>query len=144
MNPLLRSSAAHVFVGDIDHPMLDTDDLHHLARVLRLRAGSKVTCSDGVGGWRSCEFTGAALSPVEAPDRSTPPPTSHLFVAVPKGDRVDWLVQKATEVGVGRLTFVEIPASSFSGATFRVPAPVQVPSDWTQPPVLVQFRSFSM
>ena len=91
--------------------MLDTDDLHHLARVLRLRAGSKVTCSDGVGGWRSCEFTGATLSPVEAPDRSIPPPVSHLFVAVPKGDRVDWLVQKATEVGVGRLTFVDFERS---------------------------------
>ena len=107
MNPLLRSSAAHVFVADIDHPVLEPDDLHHLARVLRLRTGSKVTCSDGVGGWRSCEFNGAAVSPVEATQRSTPAPVSHLYVAVPKGDRVDWLVQKATEVGVGRLTFVD-------------------------------------
>ncbi|MEY2472342.1 MAG: rRNA (uracil1498-N3)-methyltransferase, partial [Actinomycetota bacterium] len=44
-------AAAHVFVDDVDAPALGADDAHHLARVLRLRAGEEVTVADGRGGW---------------------------------------------------------------------------------------------
>ena len=58
MNPALRSSAAHVFVGSLAAPELDPDDAHHLVRVLRLRDGEPITASDGRGGWRSCTLVG--------------------------------------------------------------------------------------
>ena len=49
MNDDLRRSAAHVFVADIQNPVANDDDMHHLSRVLRLRAGQKVSVSDGRG-----------------------------------------------------------------------------------------------
>ena len=61
MNDDLRRSAAHVFVTDIVDPVLDDDDAHHLTRVLRLRAGQKVSVSDGRGAWRICEWRDGLL-----------------------------------------------------------------------------------
>jgi 16S rRNA (uracil1498-N3)-methyltransferase len=110
VNPLLRGSAAHVFVDDLDDPQLSADDLHHLSRVVRLRAGECVTCSDGRGAWRPCEFSGAGLLPqgaIEHSDRLTP----HVYVAIPKGDRLDWMVQKLTEVGAATITLVDFERS---------------------------------
>ncbi|MFM8482791.1 MAG: RNA methyltransferase PUA domain-containing protein, partial [Actinomycetota bacterium] len=48
-----RSAAAHVCAADVEHPILDEDDIHHLGRVLRLRTGEVVTVSDGHGCWRT-------------------------------------------------------------------------------------------
>jgi 16S rRNA (uracil1498-N3)-methyltransferase len=106
MNPLLRGSAAHVFVELLDDPQLTPDDLHHLGRVLRLRAGAAVTCSDGQGAWRPCEFTGGGLLPTAGIERDEAQ-SVHVYAAIPKGDRLDWMVQKLTEVGVTRLTLVD-------------------------------------
>ncbi len=96
----LRSSAAHVFVDDVDSPELAPDDRHHLERVLRLRVGEDVTVSDGAGRWRTCTF-GAVLEPlgdVRAEARPQPPVT--IALAFTKGQRFDWAVQKLTELGV--------------------------------------------
>ena len=43
MNPVLRSSAAHLFVASLDAPEPDDGDAHHLFRVLRVRGGESVT-----------------------------------------------------------------------------------------------------
>ena len=53
---------------------------------------------------------------------------------------VHWFAS-ASLLAYGRETFVEIPASSFSGATLRPPGLLQDPVDVTQPPVRVQFMS---
>lgn len=102
MNPLLRRSAAHVFVDSLHTPTLNSDDQHHLARVLRLRAGESVSVSDGQGRWRSCRFVSAdVLEPdteIETVDRAAPEIT--IGFALPKGDRPEWIVQKLTEIGV--------------------------------------------
>lgn len=101
----LRRSAAHVLVDDLDDPRMDEPTAHHVLRVLRVRDGSIVTATDGRGSWRACclaagrlDTAGGAIVCVEAPRR---PLT--LAVAMPKGERQDWLVQKATEVGIDRL-----------------------------------------
>ncbi|MDO8390191.1 MAG: RsmE family RNA methyltransferase [Actinomycetota bacterium] len=111
MNPALRSSAAHVFVASVDAPELADDDAHHLLRVLRLRDGETVTVSDGAGAWRSCVIAGAALRPagpsVHEGQRAAPTIAS----AIPKGDRVDWMVQKLTEVGVHGIVFLHCARS---------------------------------
>ena len=102
MNPLLRRSAAHVFVDSLHTPTLNSDDQHHLARVLRLRAGESVSVSDGQGRWRSCRFVSAdVLEPdteIETVDRAAPEIT--IGFALPKGARPEWIVQKLTEIGV--------------------------------------------
>ena len=98
-------AAAHVFVADVDAPVLDDDDLHHLARVLRLRAGEVVTASDGAGRWRACEFADGAALTVAGEVVCTLPPAPAITVgfALTKGERPEWTVQKLTEVGVDRI-----------------------------------------
>ena len=99
------AGAAHVFVDDIDAPTLADDDAHHLARVLRLRAGEEVTVADGRGGWRLCAFAdGARLEPVGAVERVAPPPVAvAVAFALTKGDKPELAVQKLTELGVDRI-----------------------------------------
>ncbi|MBI4882718.1 MAG: 16S rRNA (uracil(1498)-N(3))-methyltransferase, partial [Actinobacteria bacterium] len=111
MNPALRASAAHVFVDDLHSPSLSADDEHHLFRVMRLRSGELVTISDGHGGWRSTVVEDHALAPIgEAVSEASPPPIT-IASAIPKGDRLEWMVQKLTELGVSDMVFVDCERS---------------------------------
>jgi 16S rRNA (uracil1498-N3)-methyltransferase len=108
------AAAAQVFVDDVSSPTLGEDDLHHLARVLRLRAGEEVIASDGAGAWRRTVWTdGASLEPLQG--RSGPggngsvqheaagdPPLTVAF-APTKGERPEWVVQKLTELGIDHI-----------------------------------------
>jgi 16S rRNA (uracil1498-N3)-methyltransferase len=100
----LRRSAAHILVEDPHVPVMDEATAHHVRRVLRVREGEPVTVTDGAGAWRSCRLVGSALEPdgdvVTAP---APRQALTLAVAMPKGERQEWLVQKATEVGIDRV-----------------------------------------
>ena len=58
MNPVLRGSAAHVFVDSLAAPQLSDDDDHHLRRVLRVRESEAITVGDGAGGWVDGEADG--------------------------------------------------------------------------------------
>jgi len=100
----LAGSAAHVFVDDVAAPVLDDADAHHLGRVLRLRGGERVSATDGRGSWRWCRWQDGLLDPdgaVEATQRTQP--EVGVAFAIVKGDRLDWIVQKLTEIGVDRL-----------------------------------------
>lgn len=108
MNEALRRSAAHVLVPDVEQPQLDADALHHMSRVLRLRRGESVTVTDGAGRWRCCVFTGEGVDVSTEPfseGRSDPPLT--IAVAPPKGDRLESLVAKCTEVGIDRIVLLD-------------------------------------
>ena len=91
--------AAHAFVSDLGAPELFDDDRRHFERVLRIRPGEEVSVSDGAGRWRLCRF-GDTLEPadeIRADDR--PAPIITVALALTKGERFDWAVQKLTEVG---------------------------------------------
>ena len=100
----LAGSAAHVVVDGLDAPALTRDDEHHLSRVLRLRPAERVTATDGRGSWRWCRWTGGGIEP-DGPVHTVPKQEPGLTVAfaIVKGDRLDWIVQKLTEVGIDRL-----------------------------------------
>ena len=98
---------AQVFVANLEDPVLDPDDAHHLSRVLRAAPGETVVAADGRGAWRPCRFALGSL-PAIVPDgdvvhcRRLDPPVTVAFVPV-KGDRPEWVVQKLTELGVDRI-----------------------------------------
>lgn len=99
------ATAAHVIVADLEHPVLEREDAHHLKSVLRLRPGEAVGATDGRGGYRLCEWTGGpGLSPVGsvsvAPARR---PLVTVGLVPVKGDRPEWAVQKLAELGVDRI-----------------------------------------
>lgn len=90
---------------------LDRDESHHLVRVRRVGIGKQLEAFDGQGhAWR-CELAddhknGALLRVLEEITGNHHPGDALKIViatAVPKGDRFDWIVEKATELGVESL-----------------------------------------
>lgn len=81
------------------------DDAHHIARVLRMQPGEPLTICDGAGMDYACTFEGmdggAACCRVlsQTPSRGEPSVAATLYMALPKGDKMDLIVQKATELG---------------------------------------------
>jgi 16S rRNA (uracil1498-N3)-methyltransferase len=89
-----------IFVDDLDAPVLDEGDRHHLERVLRLRDGALLTVSDGRGAWRLARF-GSHLESTTAVTIDAPvEPSVTVGFALVKGERPEWIVQKLTEAGV--------------------------------------------
>jgi 16S rRNA (uracil1498-N3)-methyltransferase len=88
---------------------LPRDTGAHLAKVLRARSGDEIVLFNGDGR----EFTGAieavrgsrvsaSIGAVRLVDRESPFQLT-LVQCVPRGDRMDFIVQKATELGVARI-----------------------------------------
>lgn len=111
MDARLRRSAAHVVVDDLDVPVPAEGDWHHLRRVLRLRDGEPISVTDGAGRWRACELRGDGLRAVGEVSEPVAAPTAVIAAAIPKGDRLEWLVAKCTELGVGTLVLLETERS---------------------------------
>ncbi|TWT57596.1 Ribosomal RNA small subunit methyltransferase E [Thalassoglobus neptunius] len=91
-----------------DEITLDGPEAHHLATVLRQKTGNEVELFDGLGTSASGQLIEVAKRSVRirllsAPAKSAERPTTlTLAVAPPKRDRLQWLVEKATELGVDR------------------------------------------
>ena len=90
-------------VADLEAPQLDPADAHHLARVLRVRAGDPLVLGDGAGRWRPARFGDPPepSGPIDAAARDAPVIT--VAFALVKGDRPELVVQKLTELGVDRI-----------------------------------------
>jgi len=85
------------------------DEFHHLSRVLRLRIGDEVSVFDGRGsGCRAAIESMARGTAVvllgEHEDGAVEPSTRvTLYQAIPHGERMDWIVEKSTELGVAAI-----------------------------------------
>lgn len=115
---------------------LDAEESRHAVRVMRLRAGDVINVTDGCGNLYQCKI-------VDANDRAcslTPLPLSydergvdttnhsprlegegsgvrllHIAVAPTKNPaRMEWLVEKAVEIGVGEITLLQCDHSERS------------------------------
>ena len=111
MTDELRASDGHLLVDDLAHPELTEETEHHLTRVLRLRDGRLVTVTDGLGRWRSCRLESGALVVEGDIHHGVDRPSITIAAAIPKGDRVDWMVQKLTELGVERIVLMRCERS---------------------------------
>jgi len=85
------------------------DAANHIARVLRLTLGDPLTLFDGRGGEHAARIEGlrqgavvVAVGELSAADRESPLSLT-LAQGVSRGERMDWVVQKATELGVSRV-----------------------------------------
>jgi 16S rRNA (uracil1498-N3)-methyltransferase len=83
-----------------------TVDLHgaagHHARVLRLREGDAVVLFDGTGGeWDALLVSGRSVQPLKKRELERESPLALTLVqGVSSGERMDYTVQKAVELGV--------------------------------------------
>lgn len=86
--------------------VLEPEPSHHLARVLRLTVGDEVTLFDGRGGEYPGEITAidkkhvTVATGAHLPRDNESPLHIHLGIAISRGERMDWIVQKSTELGV--------------------------------------------
>lgn len=88
--------------------VLHGPEAHHLIHVLRAEVGEIAEVFDGQGLVASVRVTSVRKRDAELQILSTHRDTAIgraviLGTAVPKGDRFEWLVEKATELGVTRL-----------------------------------------
>jgi 16S rRNA (uracil1498-N3)-methyltransferase len=96
-----------------DRVQFDAKEAHHLRRVLRLRPGAMVDATDGTGRLYAIRLVAVeaagAWGTIEArtEPRQESPCAITLAQAILKGDRMSWLVQKVTELGVARLLPME-------------------------------------
>ncbi len=84
-------------------------DAHHIARSLRMAVGDKITVSDDTGTdyectlaeirdeYALCEIISSARGEAEPPVEIT------LFMAYPKADKLETVIQKAVELGACRI-----------------------------------------
>jgi 16S rRNA (uracil1498-N3)-methyltransferase len=90
--------------------VLEGDRARYLGRVLRLSVGDAITLFDGTGPEWSASIEGmsknsATLHVGESHEANTESPLRiHLVQGISRGERMDYVVQKATELGVKRIT----------------------------------------
>ncbi|MEW4567099.1 RsmE family RNA methyltransferase [Tautonia sp. JC769] len=99
----------HPHALDGDRLEVTGPEAHHLARVRRVGPGDRIEVFDGLGGVVLARVDRAGRNGLELvvedrlPPRPLPTSDVTLATAVPKGDRFDWLIEKATELGVARI-----------------------------------------
>jgi len=102
---------------------LDEGAARHLTSALRMTAGQQIILFNGQGGEYSAELVQAKKGKASAMvtgftqiDRESPLQI-HLAIGISRGERMDWIVQKATELGVSEITplFTERTEVKLSG-----------------------------
>jgi len=102
MKPRVFVDAALEHAGEVS---LEDAAAHHLARVLRLREGDTLTVFDGRGGEWDAELIGrrrVRLRAFNAVERESPLRIV-LVQGVSSGERMDYTIQKAAELGVATI-----------------------------------------
>ena len=82
---------------------LTPEDAHHAARVLRLRPGDPVELICQGARYRARMLENSLLEAGESLPTTEPELRITLFQGLPKGDKMDLIVQKAVEIGVARV-----------------------------------------
>ena len=100
---------------------LDAEESRHAVRVLRLREGDELNVTDGKGNLYTCHIVTAddRACVVECVSNSSNQAIKqsniHLAVAPTKNpSRMEWLVEKAVEIGVGEITLLNCDHSERS------------------------------
>ncbi len=104
---------ANFFVdkADIDGGLarIAGDEATHILRVLRMKEGDALTLCDGDGMFYDAVISSVGKNQVEADIKSVrPAPTEPnvkitLFQAIPKNPKLEFIIQKAAEIGVCRI-----------------------------------------
>ena len=92
---------------------LPEDESKHCVRVLRKKVGDEIMLIDGKGNKAICKITDdnqkkCKLEVVEKFHFPAKAIGMHIAIAPTKNfDRMDWMLEKCTEIGVSEITFIE-------------------------------------
>ncbi|HYA85721.1 MAG TPA: 16S rRNA (uracil(1498)-N(3))-methyltransferase [Nitrospirota bacterium] len=103
--PRFFISAGQVSGGSI---IVAGEDVHHIAMVMRMRAGDKLMLCDGKGTEYTVKIVDVGRSDVKTEivsrsEKELPNLRITLGQGLPKADKMDFIVQKATELGVSSI-----------------------------------------
>jgi len=107
-------------LSNLSEVSLSEGPSHHLLKVLRAKAGTNVEIFDGKGNWARGILSEASTKKVaminiaeEGNSSNESPVTTTMYLAVSKGDRFDYALQKATELGISHIIPVLTERSEF-------------------------------
>jgi len=92
---------------------LDAEEVRHATKVLRLQSGDTLELTDGKGNLYKAVITELSKSSclfsitetISVPKRNY---TIHIAIAPTKNiDRIEWFVEKATEIGIDTISFIQ-------------------------------------
>lgn len=92
-----------------ENAVITGEDARHIALSLRMRAGERVTLCDSAGQDYQCVLT--EISPAKVllrveevePSAGEPSLQITLYQALPKGDKMESIIQKSVELGVAKI-----------------------------------------
>lgn len=89
------------------------DDMHHLVRVVRLKRGEVIRVSSAEGLNYLCEVSDITSDELIAKVKEEVPSTElsnkiYLFQALPKGDKMETIIEKCVELGVHEIIPVQM------------------------------------
>ncbi|GHN00923.1 ribosomal RNA small subunit methyltransferase E [Cytophagales bacterium WSM2-2] len=91
---------------------LDREESHHVVRVLRMSAGQNIDLTDGQGFFYKARIVKADAKKCEfeiLEKRESKKRNFHVHIAIAptkNADRIEWFVEKATEVGIDQISLV--------------------------------------
>ena len=96
-----------------DSFVITGDDMHHLVRVVRLKRGEVIRVSSADGLNYLCEVSDITSDELIAEVKEEVPSTElsnkiYLFQALPKGDKMETIIEKCVELGVHEIIPVQM------------------------------------
>ena len=85
--------------------VIDSEDTHHISKVMRMEVGDKIICVEPNGKAAICEIAKITDEQVLADvvqwkdEKSELPISITIASGLPKGDKLEWIIQKGTELG---------------------------------------------
>ena len=104
-------------------------DVNHIRNVLRMKPGEIVRISDEKDFCGQCRVDELLedqiiLTVLEEADSTELPAEVTLFQGLPKGDKMEWIIQKNTELGIARIVPVAMKRSVVKLDAKKAPAKV--------------------
>ena len=93
---------------------IDTDDVNHITRVLRMKTGDVITVCDSMGYDYSAEIfeinkSSVLCKEIDKTKSDTEPELKVvLFQGIPKGSKMEYIIQKTTELGIFKIVPVSM------------------------------------
>lgn len=100
-------------VDSVGHHRIEGEEAHHLLRVLRIQVGDYISGTNGLGAQFHAQVTQASAKQrieIEVEDFSVPEesgPDIRIAISPTKSaDRIEWFLEKATEIGVRQIHLI--------------------------------------
>ncbi|MCD6116986.1 16S rRNA (uracil(1498)-N(3))-methyltransferase [bacterium] len=124
----MHQRSFYVHPDDVGHDevVFRTKEAHHIASVIRAKKGDRVLAVDGVGTCYSVELL--SISPKQVKGRvlqitrgfGEPVTEVTLAAGIVKGSRYEWLIEKATEMGVKKIIPFTSETSVVTGSSIKL------------------------